>query len=357
MNTFERMIELGHERVAFHHDSATGLRAIIAIHSTRLGNALGGTRRWHYTTEAEALNDVLRLSEGMTYKAACAGLPMGGAKSIILLPKSGMKGTEAEARAMGRFVDTFSGAYIAAEDVGVNPQFCDWMAMETRHVMGGETVSTGGDPSPFTALGVVNGMKACLAHLGMPTDFSGITVAIQGMGMVGFKVARMLSEAGAKVYAAEINQDALNKAVEELGVTPVKSDTELLTMPCDILAPCALGGVIDSQIARQLQCKILCGGANNILDDPDEDAVILKQAGVTYGPDFVVNAGGLIRLAGLYLGMSEKEIDRKVAEIEHTTKQILADAGNHPSSYAAAVALAKQRIEAGSKTKTAAAAH
>ncbi len=356
MNIFERMIELGHERVAFHHDPATGLRAIIAIHSTKLGNALGGTRRWHYSTEDQALNDVLRLSEGMTYKAACAGLPMGGAKSIILLPKDGMKGTEAEARAMGRFVDTFHGTYIAAEDVGVNPQFCDWMALETRHVMGGETLSVGGDPSPYTARGIVNGMKACLAHLGMPVDFSGITVAIQGLGMVGFKVARMLTEAGAKVYAAEINADALRRAVDELGVTPVKSDTELLTTPCDILAPCALGGVIDSQIARQLRCKILCGGANNILDDPDEDGVILKQAGVVYGPDFVVNAGGLIRLAGLYLGMTEREIERKVAEIESTTAQILADAANHPSSYAAAVALAKKRIDAGSKSKAAAVA-
>jgi len=357
MNIFDRMIELGHERVAFHHDQATGLRAIIAIHSTKLGNALGGTRRWHYPTESDAINDVLRLSEGMTYKAACAGLPMGGAKSIVLLPKPGLKGSEANARAMGRFVDTMNGTYIAAEDVGVTPEYCDWMAMETRHVMGGETVSTGGDPSPFTARGVVNGMKACLAHVGLPTDFSGITVAIQGLGMVGFKVARTLTEAGAKVYAAEINAEALNKAVEELGVTPVKSDTELLTTQCDILAPCALGGVIDSQIARQLRCKILCGGANNILDDPDEDAVILKQAGVVYAPDFVVNAGGLIRLAGLYLGMSEAEIDRKVAEIEATTGQILADAANHPSSYAAAVALAKQRIEAGAKNKPAATAH
>jgi leucine dehydrogenase len=353
MNIFERMIELGHERVAFHHDQATGLRAIIAIHSTRLGNALGGTRRWHYQTESDALNDVLRLSEGMTYKAACAGLPMGGAKSIILLPEPGLKGSEANARAMGRFVDTFSGTYIAAEDVGVNPQFCDWMALETRHVMGGETLSIGGDPSPYTALGVVNGMKACLASLGLPVDFAGITVAIQGLGMVGFKVARMLTEAGAKVFAAEINQEALLRAADELGVTPVKSDTELLTMPCDILAPCALGGVIDSHIAGRLQCKMLCGGANNILDDPDEDAVVLKQAGVTYAPDFVVNAGGLIRLAGLYLGMSEKEIDRKVAEIETTTAQVLADAANHSSSYAAAVELAKQRIDAGSKFKAA----
>ena len=353
MNIFERMIELGHERVAFHHDPVTGLKAIIAIHSTKLGNALGGTRRWHYTTEDQAINDVLRLSEGMTYKAACAGLPMGGAKSIILLSTTGQKGTETEARAMGRFVDTFHGTYIAAEDVGVNPQFCDWMALETRHVMGGETLSIGGDPSPYTARGVVNGMKACLAHLGMPVDFSGLTIGIQGLGMVGFKVARMLTEAGAKVYAAEVNPEALRRAVDELGVTPVKSDTELLTTECDILAPCALGGVIDSQIARQLRCKILCGGANNILDDPDEDAVILKQAGVTYGPDFVVNAGGLIRLAGLYLGMSEREIERKVAEIETTTEQILGDASKHSSSYAAAVALAKQRIDAGSKAKSA----
>jgi leucine dehydrogenase len=351
MNTFEQMTERGHERVCFHQDPKTGLRAIIAIHSTVLGNGLGGTRRWHYATEADGLYDVLRLSEGMTYKAACAELAIGGAKSVILLPKPNHAMNEAEARAMGRFVDTFGGTYIAAEDVGVTIQYVDWMALETHHVMGGEKVSRGGDPSPFTAEGVINGMKAAIAHLGKPVDFAGITVAIQGLGAVGYKIARMLKKQGAEIIAAEIREDVLKQAVDELGVTPVDGDTELFTTDCDILAPCALGGVIDANLVRKLRCKVICGGANNVLDDPDEDAAALKNAGILYTPDFVVNAGGLIHLAGLYLNMTEEELDRKNADIEGTTATILRDAESMASTHAAAVAYGRRRIEEGAKEK------
>ena len=206
MHTFGQMMERGHERVCFHHDEETGLRAIIAIHSTRLGSALGGTRRWHYATEEEALFDVLRLSEGMSYKAACANLPMGGAKSVILTPEPNSPRTEAEARAMGRFIDTFSGDYIAAEDVGIDTQFIDWMSTETDHAMGGETVSTGGDPSPFTAKGTFNGMKACLRFQGKDPDFHGLRVAVQGLGHVGMDLCRILHTAGAELTVADINQ-------------------------------------------------------------------------------------------------------------------------------------------------------
>ena len=346
MSLFDQMTEYGHERVLFHHDADTGLRAIIAVHSTALGNALGGTRRWHYATEADAIYDVLRLSQGMTYKAACAGLQMGGAKSVIMLPKRGHQATEAEAQAMGRFVDTLSGAYIAAEDVGVDTQFVDWMASETNHVMGGVTVSTGGDPSPFTAQGVVNGIKASLQHVNGSGDFNGVTVAVQGLGSVGSKVGRIVSELGAKVIAADINEVATRQAAEEFGATIVSVD-EILTVECDVLAPCALGGVIDANLAQKLRCRILCGGANNILDDPDEDAVLLRNQGVLYAPDFVVNAGGLIRLAGLYLGMTEAQVDQKVAEIEETTATILKDSESHASTHAAAIALANRRIATG----------
>jgi glutamate dehydrogenase/leucine dehydrogenase len=349
MNTFEQMMQRGHERICFHTDPCSGLRAIIAVHSTKLGNALGGTRRWHYATESDALYDVLRLSEGMTYKAACAGLPMGGAKSVVLLPEYGHCATEAEACAMGRFVETFNGHYIAAEDVGVTPQYVDWMASETKHVMGGVTVSTGGDPSPYTAQGVINGMKACLAHIGLPANFDGLTVAVQGLGHVGMKVASTLVEAGAKVLAAEINSDALQYAADEFGIEPVEDDSALFAADCDILAPCALGGVINGNMVHNLRCKILCGGANNILDDPDEDAARLAKAGIVYAPDFVVNAGGLIRLAGLYLNMSEEELDVKVAQIEPTTAHILRQWSSMTSTHAAAVAVAQQRINEGAK--------
>jgi leucine dehydrogenase len=350
MSIFEQMTERKHERICFHYDAETDLRAIVAIHSTALGNALGGTRRWHYATEADAVHDVLRLSEGMTYKAAAADLPMGGGKSVILLPTPGFPMTEARARAMGRFVDTFNGAYIAAEDVGVNTQFVDWMALETKHVMGGETIAVGGDPSPYTAQGVVNAMRACLASLGRPPEFAGVSVAIQGVGSVGRNIARLLTEAGAKLFVADINEEGVEQVVDEFGATGV-SPNEILLTACDILAPCALGGVIDASIARKLKCKIVCGAANNILDDPDEDAAVLQSAGILYAPDFVANAGGLIRLAGLYLGMKEQEIERKIAKIEHTIQQILADTMKHSSTHAAAIAYANAKITSGSKMK------
>lgn len=350
MNIFEHMIGRGHERVGFHHDPATGLKAIIAIHNTVLGNALGGTRRWFYESEADALYDVLRLSQGMTYKSAAAGLPMGGAKSLIMLPKPGHKATEAEARAMGRFVDTFNGVYIAAEDVGVNTQFVDWMAMETRHVMGGEKVSTGGDPSPYTAQGVVNAMKAALKNLGRPVDFSGVTVAIQGVGNVGYNVARILFTAGARIIVADINPDNVDRAVNDCKAQMTSVD-EILTVKCDILSPCALGGVIDGHLAGKLRCEILCPGANNVLDDPDEDAVILKRRGVTYVPDFIANAGGVIHLAGLYLGYTRHQLASKIAEIEQTAGQVLRDAEGAISTYAAAVKLAERKIAEGAAAK------
>jgi leucine dehydrogenase len=348
---FDQMMQRGHERVAFHHDPATGLKAIVAIHSTALGNALGGTRRWYYENEEAAIYDVLRLSEGMTYKAAAADLPMGGAKSVIMLGEPNQPGREAEARAMGRFVETFKGTYIAAEDVGVNIQFCDWMAMETKHVMGGESVSHGGDPSPFTSLGCFNAMKACLKHMGKPVKFNGLTVCIQGVGATGYKLAKMLVAEGATVIATDVNQAALDRAAKELGIRAMPADGDLFGTPCDILAPCALGAVLDTNVIRRLKCQIVCGTANNTLVDPDEDGAALKGRGIVYAPDFIANGGGLIRLAGLYIGLSEKQIDQKVADIETTTATVLRDGETTTSTHAAAVAYAKKRIAAGSANK------
>ena len=348
MKLFESLATHGHERVAFHHDEATGLKAIIAIHSTVLGNALGGTRRWAYTDEAAAIQDVLRLSEGMTYKAAAADLPMGGAKSVILA-KSGAAPTEAEARAMGRFVDTFSGTYIAAEDVGVTPQFVDWMARETDHVMGGDSVSHGGDPSPFTAQGCFNAMKACLKQLGRKPDFAGMTVAIQGVGATGYRLADLCRKAGATVIASDTNAANLQRAVKELGVQAF--DGDILAAKCDILAPCALGAILNDRSIPNLKCQVICGTSNNQLLNPVEDGARVKKAGILYGPDFVVNAGGLIRLAGLYLGMTEAQIDQKIEQIEQTTTAVLKEAQSLPSAHEAAVSYAKRRIEQGRTNK------
>jgi leucine dehydrogenase len=352
MDLLNLMKTHGHELVEFHQDPGTGLKAIIAVHSTVLGNALGGTRRWAYASTDEAIFDVLRLSEGMTYKAAAADLPMGGAKSVIVLDKAGQQPTEAEGRAMGRFVETFKGKYIAAEDVGVSPQFCDWMAMETKHIMGGENVSTGGDPSPWTAQGVFNSMKACLEAAG-DGDFTGLTIGIQGCGATGFKLAKLCREAGAAVLVTDVHVPSMKRCVEELGCMAVGNDRNLFHEELDVLAPCALGAVIGPESIPNLRCRIICGTANNQLVDPVRDGRALKERGIVYAPDFVANAGGLIRLAGLYLGMTESQIDGKVAGIERTTHEVLKEALSAPSTAEAAIDYAKRRIERKSPVATA----
>jgi len=345
MNLIQEMMTRGHERVCVHHDPETGLRAIIAVHSTALGNALGGTRRWHYDSYDAALLDVLRLSRGMTYKAACAGLDMGGAKSVILLDSPREPFTEAQARSMGRFVNSFNGDYIAAEDVGVNEQFVDWMSAETGHVMGGTGEGQGGDPSPHTALGVFRGMQACLRHLGMD-QFTGLTVAIQGVGSVGAHLARLLHEHGAELVVADIHESAVDEMVGTWGARAVGTD-EILATECDILAPCALGAVIGHSNIDSIKARIICGAANNQLVDHDLDAVKLQDRGILYGPDFIVNAGGLIHLAGLYLGLTPVELQAKIDDIESTTLNVFKTASEHGSTAHAAVALAEQRIANG----------
>ncbi len=347
MDLLKSMQELGHERVAFHQDPQSGLRAIVAIHSTALGDALGGTRRWAYATTDAALFDVLRLSEGMTYKAAAADLPMGGAKSVIVLDTPGQQPTEAQGRAMGRFVNTFNGQYIAAEDVGVSPQFCDWMACETPFIMGGEAVSRGGDPSPWTSQGCFNSMKACLTFLGRPVDFSNLTVGVQGCGATGYKLAKLLRQAGAAVLVTDVHVPSIKRAVEDLGCVALGNDRNLFAEKLDIVAPCALGGVLDAKTIANLNCDIVCGTANNQLLDPVADGIAIKQKGVLYAPDFIANAGGLIRLGGLYLGYTEAIVDEKVANIEATTLAVFEESRSAASTSDAAIAYAKRRIAAG----------
>lgn len=351
MKLLQQMTVMGHERVVFHQDPESGLRAVIAVHDTTLGNALGGTRRWCYASEADAIMDVLRLSEGMTYKSAAAGLAMGGAKSVIMLDTPGQEPTEAQARAMGRFVDTLSGAYIAAEDVGVSPRFCAWMREESDHIMGDQ--DNGGDPSPFTAHGCFLAMKSCLAFAGRPVDFAGVTVGVQGLGATGFNLAKLIREAGGDVIGTDVNPHAIRRATDELGVRVLADDEDLFTLDgVDIIAPCALGGVLGPKHIENLKAPMVCGTANNILVDPESDAQLLKERGIVYAPDFISNAGGVIRLAGLYLGMTEAEVDAKIDEIEGTTLTILKDTANHASAYDAGVAFAKQRIDAGRPSQT-----
>ena len=345
LTPLQAMSECGHERVCYHVDRDSGLRAIIAIHSTKLGNALGGVRRWHYGSDQEALFDVLRLSEGMTWKAACAGLAMGGAKSVILLPEPGSEISRERALAMGRFIDTLNGAYIGAEDVGVCPQFTDWMLETTSHVMGGTGDGQGGDPSPHTAMGVIYGMQASLRRIGRD-QFTGLTVAIQGLGSVGSHLANLLHERGAELVVADPCQEKVDRMVDAYGAQAVSCDA-ILGAECDILAPCALGAVFNEQSISQLRTRIICGAANNVLRDPDADAQRLEDRKILYAPDFIVNAGGLIHLAGLYLGYTIPQLEAMIARIEDTTTTVFELASEHPTTGHAALALARQRVDAG----------
>lgn len=283
----------GHEHVAFGHDEETGLRAIIAIHNSNLGPGVGGCRMWPYPDDTAALRDALRLSRGMTYKSALAGLPFGGGKSVIIGDARAEK-TPALMRAMGRFVESLGGRYVAAEDIGMTVADMDEMATVTEHVTG--TSTTSGNPSPYTAYGVMRGIEAAIEHrLAHNDGMAGVRVAIQGLGAVGFDLARRLHEQGAKLHVADINKDAVQRAVDTFGAIPV--DTQNIhAAAVDVFAPCALGAVINDKTIGELGAQIVAGSANNQLAE-DRHGKALAARGVLYAPDYVINAGGIIEIA------------------------------------------------------------
>ncbi len=286
----------GHELVAHHHDRATGLRAIIAVHSTRLGKGLGGCRMWPYASEVEAVTDVLRLSRGMTYKAAMAGLPQGGGKSVILGDPRRDKSPEMM-RAMGRFVHTLGGRYVVAEDSGTGVADIRLMAEHTPYVGGladEKSVAAGrtGDPSPATAYGVFVGLLAAVrAQLGRD-QLNGLKVAIQGLGNVGYRLAAHLHEAGAKLWVTDLHTPAVERCAQEFGATPVSMDA-IFGVDVDVFAPCALGAILNDSSIPQLKAKVIAGAANNQLAESRHDR-LLAQRGILYAPDYVINAGGII---------------------------------------------------------------
>ena len=281
----------GHETVAFHSDAKTGLQAIIALHSTTLGPALGGCRMWDYVDDEAALTDVLRLSRGMSFKNALAGLPWGGGKSVIMGNAKTDK-TPAMMRAMGRFVESLGGRYIVAEDVGTSPEDMLEVSKETPHVRGVKGV--GFDPSPGTAYGVFKGLEATVrARLGA-TDLQGIRVAVQGLGHVGYDLARQLHEAGAVLTVTDIDQAALAKAESEFNATVVGLD-DIYDADVDVYAPCALGASINDKTVDRLRASVVAGAANNQLAE-DRHGDRLAQRGILYAPDYVINAGGVIHI-------------------------------------------------------------
>lgn len=344
MSVFEQMAELEHEQVLFCRDDRVGLRAIIAIHDTTLGPALGGCRLYPYSSEAEALTDVLRLSRGMTYKAAVAGLDLGGGKSVILGDPS-IK-SEALFRAFGRHIASLSGRYITAEDMNTNVADMDYIRRETSHVTGaGKHAGGSGNPSPVTAWGVFHGIRACLEVVYGSPSLEGRKVAIQGVGNVGYHLARYLSEHGAQLYLSDINTRRVAELVDELGAEVLEGD-DFYSAEVDVLAPCAVGGIINARSIPVIQAPILCGGANNILGDEDADGERLVEANITYAPDYVVNAGGLINVyAELNRWPAEKAME-DASNIFNTTKAILNLARSESmTTIAASNRIAEQRIE------------
>ena len=316
------MIEKAYESVHFFHDSRTGLRAIVALHDTTFGPGLGGTRAIStYGTEAEAVDDVLRLARGMTFKAALANIPFGGGKAVIMLPKEPFD-RAALFEAFGRAVDTLGGRYITTEDAGTSPEDVAYMRRGTSHVVGlPREMGGSGDPSPFTAFGVVRGIEALAKlHFGR-SDLEGLKVSILGVGHVGFPLARMLHERGAKLWVADVNPEATRRAAEELGAAVV-SPEELLSLEVDVFAPCALGGAIDDHSLPLLRCKAVAGSANNQLRE-DRHGKELHDRGIVYVPDYVLNAGGLINVAQEVEGYDEEKSREKVSRIYDTVYAIL----------------------------------
>ena len=298
MDKFAYMEKYDFEQLCFFQDKHTGLKAIVCVHDTVLGPGLGGTRIWNYDNEEDAVLDVLRLARGMTYKNAMAGLPLGGGKAVIIgdakeLRRDSVR-SEAFWRAFGRFVEGLNGRYITAMDVGTTVQDMAYINAETNNVVGLDGRS--GDPSPFTALGVFRSLLACAKHVYGSEDITGKKVMVQGMGSVGMGLCRHLHEAGAKLLVSDIDEEKIAQAVAEFGATKVGID-DVYSAEYDIYAPCALGGTIDDVTIPQLKCKIVCGGANNVLKDPQEHGRALNERGIVYAPDYVANAGGVINVA------------------------------------------------------------
>ena len=343
-NIFSMLQEHDHENLVFCQDEHTGLKAIIAIHNTVLGPGLGGTRVWNYANDAEAINDVLRLSRGMTYKAAISGLNLGGAKAVIIGDAKTIK-TEALMRKFGRFVENLNGKYITAEDVNTTTRDMEYVHMETSHVVGlPESMGGGGDPSPVTAYGTYMGMKAAVKFAFGNDSLQGKKVAVQGIGKVGGHLLEHLHKEGAKLYITDINEEMLAKYSKEFGATVVKGN-EIYGLDVDIFAPCALGAILNTENIAQLKCKVVAGAANNQLEDENIHGTMLLEKGIAYAPDFLINAGGLINVYQEHIGYNRDTAFRNTEHIYEVTSNIFKTASEkNIHTQKAAIEMAQKRI-------------
>lgn len=344
MMIFEYLEKYGYEQVVFCHDKTSGLKAIIAIHNTTLGPALGGTRMWNYEKEEDAILDVLRLSRGMTYKAAAAGLNLGGGKAVIIGDSKKDKSEELW-RAFGRFVQSLNGRYITAEDVGTSVQDMDFVNLETDYVTGvSKAKGSSGDPSPKTALGVFRGLLAAANEVWGSDDITGKVVTVQGVGHVGYYLCKHLHEAGAKLVITDIDKDAINKVVNDFGAEVVEPDA-IYDVQCDIYAPCALGATVNDNTINRLKCKVIAGAANNVLAE-ERHGDMLQEKGIIYAPDYVINAGGLMNVADELNGYNEERAIEKVMTIyDNIAKVIEISKRDNIPTYKAADRMAEERIE------------
>jgi leucine dehydrogenase len=342
------MTKYNHEQLLFCNDNATGLKAIIAVHNTVLGPALGGTRMWMYSNETEALNDVLRLSRGMTYKNSLAGLNLGGGKAVIIGDSRTMK-SEALFRRFGKFVQSLGGKYITAEDVGISPIDMSYVNMETNHVVG--LPGKSGDPSPVTAYGVYVGMKSAANEVYGSDSLVNKKVVVQGVGHVGENLVKFLTKEGAKVFISDINQDNLNH-VQKLYNATVVDPQDVYNLDVDIYAPCALGATINDTTIDTLKCSIIAGAANNQLANDTIHGKRLLEKNICYVPDYALNAGGVISCYSEVKTLNSDWVNQKTEEIYTTIQRIIkrSKTENIPT-HIIADKLAEERIEAVGKIK------
>lgn len=352
MSLFQLAHEMGHEQVVFCHDEPTGLKAIIGIHNTVLGPALGGTRMWNYATEQEALTDVLRLSRGMTYKAAITGLNLGGGKAVIIGDADKLK-TEAFMRRFGKFVNSLNGKYITAEDVNMKTRDMEYIGMETKHVTGlPETMGGSGDPSPVTAYGVYIGMKATAKKVYGTDSLKNKKILVQGVGQVGMYLVNHLTKEGAQVMISDISEKKVANVAKEYKAEVV-SPYDVFDVDMDIYAPCALGATLNDDTIPRLRCNVVAGAANNQLALEKKHGYMLIDQGITYAPDFLINAGGLINVYNEYLGDYNRDRTYQQAEkIYDTCLNIFAVAQDRKiTTQEAAIEIAEKRISEVGKIK------
>lgn len=351
MLTFEKLYAEGHEEVIFFSDASCGLKAIVAIHNTVLGPALGGTRLWPYKSEEEALQDVLRLSKGMTYKNSVAGLNLGGGKAVIIGDPSKDK-SEALFRAYGRYLESINGRYITAEDVNIGVADIEHIYTETNNVVGVAKIHGGsGNPSPWTARGVFRGIEASCLKTFDDRSVKGKVVALQGAGQVGCHLGKLLEDGGAKVFYTDINPANIERFKAEVPSATFVGIDEIYDVDCDIYAPCALGATINDDTIDRLKCKIVAGAANNQLSE-DRHGDNLKAKNILYAPDYLINAGGVMNVSIEFEGWSDDKASRMVDTIFDTTMKIfkLSDKEDIPV-YKATHLIAEQRIESIRKIK------